>query len=461
MTKKTVSHGMRTFIVVWFGQLISTVGSGLTGFALGVWVYQETGSTTLFAMNMLAYAIPNLVVSPFAGALVDRWDRRKIMIMSDTGAGLATLSVAALLVTGNLEIWHVFVATAVSATFTTFQWPAYSATTTLLVPKEQLGRAGGMVQIGEAVSQLLAPAAAGALFVTTGLQGVVLIDFVTFLIAVGTLLLVRFPQPEPTEEGEQSKGSLLSEAVYGWKYIAARSGLLGLLLIFAAFNFFNSLISPLIAPLILDMASPDVLGYLASIVGVGMLIGTLVMSAWGGPKRRIHGVLFFLFLAGLFTMGFGISSSLTVMAISGFFMMLVMPIISGSSQAIWQSKVAPDVQGRVFSIRRMIAWSIIPIAYVLAGPLNDKIFKPLLVEGGTLANTFVGQVLGVGPSRGTGLLFIVIGLLSGLVALSGYLNPRVRNVEDELPDAMGDSEEESVEQVVEGEASQTAGVPGD
>lgn len=229
MTQKTASHGMRTFVVVWFGQLVSTIGSGLTGFAFGVWVYQETGSTTLFAMNMLAYAIPNLVVAPFAGALVDRWDRRKVMIMSDTGAGLATLFVAALLVTSNLEVWHVFVATAVSATFTTFQWPAYSATTTLLVPKEQLGRAGGMVQIGEAVSQLIAPAAAGGLFITTGLQGVVMIDFVTYLIAVGTLLLVRFPQPETTKEGEESKGSLLSEAVYGWKYIAARSGLLGLL----------------------------------------------------------------------------------------------------------------------------------------------------------------------------------------------------------------------------------------
>jgi len=461
MTQQTVSHGMRTFIVVWFGQLVSTIGSGLTGFALGVWVYQETGSTTLFAMNMLAYAIPNLVVSPFAGALVDRWDRRKIMILSDTGAGLATLSVAALLVTGNLEVWHVFVATAVSASFTTFQWPAYSATTTLLVPKEQLGRAGGMVQIGEAVSQLLAPAAAGALFVTTGLQGVVLIDFVTYLIAVGTLLLVRFPQPETTKEGEESKGSLLSEAVYGWKYIAARSGLLGLLLIFAAFNFLNSLTNPLIAPLILDMTSADVFGYLASIVGVGMLIGTLVMSVWGGPKRRIHGVLFFLFLAGLFTMGFGISSSLIVMAVAGFFLMLVLPVINGSSQAIWQSKVAPDVQGRVFAVRRMIAWSIIPIAYVLAGPLNDKIFKPLLVEGGTLANTFVGQVIGVGPSRGTGLLFIVIGLLSALVALSGYLSPRVSKVEDELPDVITEASTEQAELPMEGDDSKTAAVPGD
>ena len=461
MTLNVTNPGMRTFVVVWFGQLVSTIGSGLTSFALGVWVYQETGSTTLFAMNMLAYAIPNLVVSPFAGALVDRWDRRKVMIMSDTGAGLVTLAVAGLLLTGNLEVWHIFLATAVSATFTTFQWPAYSATTTLLVPKEQLGRAGGMVQIGEAVSQLIAPAAAGALFVTTGLQGVVLIDFVTYLVAVTTLALVRFPEPVSTEEGERGKGSLLSEAVYGWRYIVSRSGLFGLLLIFAAFNFLNSLTNPLIAPLVLDMSSPDILGYLASIVGIGMLVGTLVMSAWGGPKRRIHGVLFFLFLAGLFTVGFGISSSLTVMAISGFFLMLVLPVINGSSQAIWQSKVAPDVQGRVFAVRRMIAWSIMPIAYVLAGPLNDKVFKPLLVEGGTLADTFVGQVLGTGPSRGTGLLFVVIGLLSALVALSGYLNPHVRNVEDELPDAMPEESIEQSDEAMQTEESQTAVVLGD
>jgi len=461
VTLNVTNPGMRTFVVVWFGQLVSTIGSGLTSFALGVWVYQETGSTTLFAMNMLAYAIPNLVVSPFAGALVDRWDRRKVMIMSDTGAGLVTLAVAGLLLTGNLEVWHIFLATAVSATFTTFQWPAYSATTTLLVPKEQLGRAGGMVQIGEAVSQLIAPAAAGALFVTTGLQGVVLIDFVTYLVAVTTLALVRFPEPVSTEEGERGKGSLLSEAVYGWRYIVSRSGLFGLLLIFAAFNFLNSLTNPLIAPLVLDMSSPDILGYLASIVGIGMLVGTLVMSAWGGPKRRIHGVLFFLFLAGLFTVGFGISSSLTVMAISGFFLMLVLPVINGSSQAIWQSKVAPDVQGRVFAVRRMIAWSIMPIAYVLAGPLNDKVFKPLLVEGGTLADTFVGQVLGTGPSRGTGLLFVVIGLLSALVALSGYLNPHVRNVEDELPDAMPEESIEQSDEAMQTEESQTAVVLGD
>jgi MFS family permease len=426
---------MRTFFVIWSGQLVSTIGSGLTGFALGVWIYQETGSVTLFAMNMLAFAIPNLLVSPFAGAMVDRYDRRWVMILSDTGAGLATLSIAILYMTGNLQVWNIILATAFNSAFSTFQWPAYSAVTTLLVPKEQLGRAGGMVQIGEAMSQLLAPAAAGALFVTVGLGGVIVIDFVTYFLAVLTLLVVRVPSPERSEAGKEGQGSIWKEALYGWTYISARAGLLGLLLVFAAFNFVSGLMMPLIMPMILDMTSAAILGYLVSIVGVGMLAGTLVMSAWGGPKRRIHGVLGFLMLSGFFTSMLGISPLIPVMAVAGFFLMFTMPIINGSSQAIWQSKVDPDVQGRVFSVRRMIAWSMTPLAYIVAGPLADRVFKPLLMEGGALADS-IGQLIGVGPGRGTGFMFIVVGALSIVVAALGYLNPHVRNVEDELPDVI-------------------------
>ena len=440
-SKKPITKGMRTFFVIWSGQLVSTIGSGLTGFALGVWIYQETGSVTLFALNLLAFAVPNLLVSPFAGALVDRWDRRWVMIMSDTGAGLATLSIAILYMTGNLEVWNIILATAFNSAFSTFQWPAYSAVTTLLVPKEQLGRAGGMVQIGEAISQLLAPAAAGALFVTIGLGGVIAIDFATYLFAVLTLLVVRVPRPERSKAGEEGQGSIWKEAIFGWTYISARAGLLGLLLIFAAFNFVSGLINPLIMPMVLDMTSPEMLGVLVSIVGIGMLVGTLVMSAWGGPKRRIHGVLGFLMVSGFFTSMLGISPLIPVIAIAGFGLMFTMPIINGSSQAIWQSKVDPDVQGRVFAVRRMIAWSMTPLAYIVAGPLADQVFKPLLVEGGALAES-IGQLIGVGPGRGTGLMFIVVGALSILVAAVGYLNPHVRNVEDELPDVVVPDEDQ-------------------
>jgi MFS family permease len=357
------------------------------------------------------------------------------MILSDTSAGLATLSIAILYMTGNLQVWNIILATAFNSAFSTFQWPAYSAVTTLLVPKEQLGRAGGMVQIGEAMSQLLAPAAAGALFVTVGLGGVIVIDFVTYFLAVLTLLVVRVPSPERSEAGKEGQGSIWKEALYGWTYISARAGLLGLLLVFAAFNFVSGLMMPLIMPMILDMTSAAILGYLVSIVGVGMLAGTLVMSAWGGPKRRIHGVLGFLMLSGFFTSMLGISPLIPVMAVAGFFLMFTMPIINGSSQAIWQSKVDPDVQGRVFSVRRMIAWSMTPLAYIVAGPLADRVFKPLLMEGGALADS-IGQLIGVGPGRGTGFMFIVVGALSIVVAALGYLNPHVRNVEDELPDVI-------------------------
>ncbi len=298
MIERSKPRGMRTFFVIWSGQLVSTLGSGLTSFALGVWIYERTGSTTLFALNMLAFVLPNLLVSPFAGALVDRWDRRRVMILSDTGAGLSTLAIVVLMTLGRLEVWHVILISAWNSAFTTFQWPAYSAATTLLVPKAQLGRAGGMVQIGEAMSQLISPALAGALFVTVGLQGVVVVDFVTYLFAVTTLLLVHIPSPELSQDGLEGRGSIWKEAIYGWRYIAARKGLFGLLTVFAAYNFFSGLFSPLIGPLILDMYSPEVFGYLGSIVGVGMLVGTLLMSAWGGPKRRIHGVLAFLMLGG-------------------------------------------------------------------------------------------------------------------------------------------------------------------
>jgi MFS family permease len=275
---------------------------------------------------------------------------------------------------------------------------------------------------------------------------VIAIDFATYLFAVLTLLIVRLPSPERSEAGEEGKGTIWQEAIYGWTYISARAGLLGLLLVFAAFNFVSGLIFPLIMPMILDMTSVDMLGYLVSIVGLGMLVGTLVMSAWGGPKRRIHGVLGFLMLSGFFTSLLGISPLLPFLAAAGFGLMFTLPIINGSSQAIWQSKVAPDVQGRVFSVRRMIAMSMTPLAYIVAGPLADNIFKPLLVEGGALADS-VGQLIGVGPGRGTGFMFIVIGALSILVAAAGYLSPHVRNVEDELPDAMPTPEESSAEEV--------------
>lgn len=437
MTQSVIQRGFKSFLLIWFGQLISLTGSGLTGFALGVWVYQHTGSVTQFALISLFSTLPGIVFSPVAGALVDRWDRRWAMILSDSGAGLCTLSIALLLLVGRLEVWHIYIAMTFSSTFSAFQWPAYSAATTLLVPKEQLGRASGLVQLSEAVSQIASPLLAGTLVGVIQVQGIILIDFATFLFAVITLLIVRVPKPEITAEGKAGQGSLLREAAYGWTYILARHGLLGILLFFAVTNFTSGIVGVLFTPLVLNFSTPAILGMLLSIGGLGFLAGSLTMSTWGGPKLRVGGILSFSVLQGMALFAAGFPPNVAIIGVAAFLFFFSIPIINGCSQAIWQSKTAPDVQGRVFAVRRMIAWSSLPLAYLISGPLADRVFEPLLAEGGLLANS-VGQVIGVGTGRGIGFLFMVLGAITLLATVASYLYPPLRKVEAELPDAIPD-----------------------
>ncbi len=425
--------GMRVFLIVWAGQFVSLVGTALTGFALSIWVYLETGSATQLSLVLLAAQLPQMLFTPIAGALVDRWDRRWAMILADTGAGVGTLAIALLLFTDNLQIWHLYIALGFSGIFQSFQWPAYSAATSLLVSKEQYGRAAGMVQMAEAVGQVIAPAVAGVLLAFGGLETVILIDVISFVAAVATLLVVRFPKAEVSASGAAAAGSLLSEARFGWTYIKERHGLLALLWYFASVNLVFGFVSVLAFPLILGFADEIAVGNVFSAAGVGMVVGSVAMSIWGGPKRRINGVLGADLILGLALIGFGLRPSLTAVTIGALIGFIAIPIANGSSQALWQSKVEPDVQGRVFAVRRVLAQIAGPVAMLMAGPLADGVFEPLLQEDGALADS-VGGVIGVGPGRGIAFLFIVLGGISLVFTLIAYLYPRLRNLEDELPD---------------------------
>lgn len=425
---------MRTFYIIWFGQLVSTLGSGLTGFALGVWIYEETSSVFLFSTNIFIYAGTSLLVTPFAGALVDRWNRRLVMILSDAGAGLSTLVVFILFSTGRMEIWHIYVLGAFNAAFTAFQFPAHSAATTMIVPKEQLGRAGGMVQISQAISTLVSPILAGALYVSVGLSAIALIDFATFLVAVFTLLIVFIPEPERSEESKAAQGSLMKEVAFGWRYIVQRKGLFYYMLYISALNFVFGMYNPLLTPLLLELGDAQQMGFVFSVFGAGMLIGTLVMSIWGGPKRRMFAILPSAIWTGLCLLALGAQPSLVLVGASGFLMMFALPIFNGNSRAMWQTKVAPDVQGRVFSVRRLIGQFTYPISVLMVGPLVDNVFQPLMDEGGALASS-VGRVIGVGQGRGTALTFIMLGLIYLIATIAAFAHPRIRRLELEIPDA--------------------------
>ncbi len=425
----------RPFLWLWSGQLVSLFGSGLTRFALGVWVYQRTGSVTQFALIAMFAKLPGLLAAPVAGALVDRWDRRRVMLLSDTAAALTTAGLVILWWQGALVTWHIYVFVGIASLLEVFQWPAYTASTTLLVPKRHLGRASGMIAFGHAIARTAAPATAGLVIVTLGLAGVLWIDVTTFLFAALTLLLVRIPRP-PAASGEGTgRGSLWREARYGWDFICHRPGLLGLLIYFAVLNLVIAVVQVLVLPMVLAFAAEALLGLVLAASGGGLVAGSAAMIITGGPRRRIRGILAAGLVSGLALGVAGLRPDAWLIGGALFAMMSCIPIVNACSQAIWQSKVPPGVQGRVFSVRRMIAQLAEPVGYLLAGPLADRLFGPLMAQGGSLAAIF-GPWIGSGPGRGIGLLFLCLAAIQILGTLAMYRQPRVCRVEEELPDTM-------------------------
>ncbi|HEV7919679.1 MAG TPA: MFS transporter [Thermoanaerobaculia bacterium] len=423
----------RAFLWIWIGQLISVIGSRLSTFAVGIWVLQKTGSTTQYAFIFICMAVPALLLAPFAGALVDRWDRRKVMIAADALAAFTVLGLGMLLYLDALELWQIYVAAGLQAVATGFQIPAYMASIPLLVPKEQLARANGMVQTAFAAAQIVGPALAGVLVSTISLYGVLFVDFVTFVAGIIALLVVDVPRPAAGEHEEKAP-ALWQEAAEGFRFVRERGGLLGLLTLFGFTNFLFGIVSILITPMVLSFTNAAGLGMQMSIGGCGLLLGGVLMSAWGGPKRRIHGVLASTVFAGLMLAMHGLRADIWFVSAMGFFFFISLPIMNASQDSIWQTKVPAALQGRCFAIQRVLSEAAMPIGFCIAGPLADRVFEPLLRPGGPLADS-VGRVIGVGPGRGIALIFIVSGLTMALAGLVGYAMRGLRNVETDLADA--------------------------
>jgi MFS transporter, DHA3 family, macrolide efflux protein len=250
MTEAHKIQGMRAFLTVWFGQSVSLLGSGLTTFALGVWVYQRTGSVTKFALIAFFGSLPGLILAPIAGALVDRWDRRRTLILSDCLA--AVMSVVLLILLWDesrnlLQMWHIYLLTAIASVANSLQWPAFAAATTLLVPRQQYGRASGLSQMSFAVVQIVSPILGALMLQWVRMRGILMLDLGTFVIAVFTLVLVRFREPERTPVAGGVR-SLLQESIVGWTYLRERPGLLALLILFAVTNFNNGMLQEPCSP---------------------------------------------------------------------------------------------------------------------------------------------------------------------------------------------------------------------
>jgi MFS family permease len=401
---------MRTFYLLLIAQAVSQVGTHITGFSLSVWMYQETGSITLYGAVLLSSIVPGIVVAPLGGVLTDRWNRRLTMLLAHAAGGVCALALAIAYWTGSLSIQLIVPLLMLKSSFETITTLAFSASTAALVPMDRLDRANGLAQLEDGVAQLASPAMAGMLLPLIGVGGIFVIDLVSFVYAVSVLTWLRMPEVKRAAAATwRSPRAFLGEAMAGLSYLRSQPALIGLAIVVSFVNFGVSAVQFLFAPLVLSFASLRALGFASSLAGAGLIMGSVALSIRGGPRRKASGLLWFMAVQGSVLLLAVAKPSLALATVGAFGVFAMIPFIVGGAQTLWQRTVPLELQGRTFAFRLMLEQTMLTLASVLAGPLSDWVFEPLMAPGGALAGT-LGPILGTGKGRGVALLIAVIGI---------------------------------------------------
>ncbi|NUW45757.1 non-ribosomal peptide synthetase/MFS transporter [Nonomuraea rhodomycinica] len=426
---------LRRFYTVAAGQTASLLGSALTAFALGVWAYQESGRVSDYALVSMLATLPSLLASPLGGAVADRVDRRLVMLACDAVSAVATLAVVILLATGRLEVWQVGIVSGVLSLVTAFHRPAYLAAVAQLVPKPYLMQANAVANVGTGLGMLVAPLAGAALISLVGLHGVVAVDAVTFAAGLVTLLLVRFPDRMFHRLEETFRQAIAG----GWRFLVRRRPLMIMIGFFVVENYLGMLALAVTVPTVESFGDVAGVGVVTAAQGLGAVLGTLVMVFWGGTERRAIGMVGLVSGFGLGIVLIGLRPSVALAAVGGLLSWLFLSILNAHWLSLIQLKVGLELQGRVLATNQMLAVSMTPLAF-LSAPALSGLFGPLLDPGGALDGTVVGDLVGVGPGRGVGLLLAVTGALLVVWGALGLWYRPLRRMEDDLPDAVAGAE---------------------
>ncbi len=398
----------RHFLLLWFGQFVSSFGTALTSFAVGVWVYQQTGSTTKLSFILFSASLPAVLSAPLIGSLIDRYDRRQVLLLSNLGAfaGIGVLTLLFVVKEPGLVV--ICLMLAVVAVFRTAQWATFTALIAFLVPTERLGKANGLVELGRSLSEIGAPILAGFMLTRLEISKILAIDTATYFFAVLILWRLRF-RDVVTKDGPRRK-TLAGEVWEGFRYIWERSGLWTLLILFASVNFIAAVLQVIMTPFVLSMATAQELGLVMGIGSGGMVLGGLAISFWGVPQRKIPWILSLLALQAAMLIVMGIAPGVVLATCCLFVYMTLFLIISGMNVVIWQTQTERSYHGRIFAIRRTIATATVPVAYLLSGPLGDYF-------SGRFAPSLWGGAEVPPEARGLGLLFLLFGGLALLFVL--------------------------------------------
>lgn len=413
------------FLLLWSGQLVSAVGSGLTAFGLGVYLYQQTGQASAMALVTLLAFMPALLLSPVAGVLADRYDRRILMVLGDSLSATGLIYILVCLLHGEAQLWQICVGVTISSVFSSLLDPAYKATVTDLLTEEQYTKASGFVQVAGAAKYLISPALAGFLLIVADVELLLIIDICTFFVTAASTLAVR--RGLDSRKSEQT-GSFMRELQEGWRAVSINKGVLVLVIMTSVMTFFLGFIETLSMPMILAFADSAVLGTLETIIALGMLASSVVIGFLPIRKNFVQILAVSLFCGGLFMAVFGLRENIVLLGISGFLFFATLPFANTSLDYLVRTNIDHSVQGRAWSLIGLVSQLGFVAAYLLSGVLADHVFTPLLMDGGLLADS-VGRITGTGSGRGTGLLIMIAGLLLSMTAVIVYRLKSVKRLE--------------------------------
>jgi len=431
----TAPTSLRTFLIIWVGQTVSVLGSRITTFALNIWVWEATGQATPLSLLVFFTATPPIIASLFSGIIIDRFPRKLLMLLGDTIAGVSSIALLLLLLSNSLAIWHLYLAGAVNGLFAYLHGMSLSASMSMIVPQQHYTRASALESAKGYGSNVLAPALGATLYYAIGLTGILILDLMTFFLAISTLSFVSIPQPQASKSDTANQETLWQQLTFGFRYIFKRPSLLAILIFLLSSNFVGNIGGAIFPAMILARSDDNaaVLASVEALSGIGGLTGAMVLSIWGGFRRRIHGLLLGSIFSRISGVVLGLAQLPWIWSIAGFWQTFFGSFIPSSNQAIWVSKVEPAVQGRVFTSRYLIAQLASPIGVAIAGPLADYVFEPAMQANGMLAGIF-GSVFGTGEGSGMALQFTLVFLLGSAIGLVGYFFPVLRDVEKIVPD---------------------------
>lgn len=417
-----INTSFKRFLIVWIGQLISTIGIGLTAFSLGVYAFEKTHTATSVALVTLFAFLPSIVLRPIGGVLADRFDRRAMMILGDLGSAAGLTFILTMMLTGKVELWHIYAGVAFSSVFAAIQSPAYKASATDLLSEEDYSKGSGLVQLAESSKFLLSPILAGFLLRVTSINTIVIINIFTYVIAILAVLVIK-KRLQAAHSGA-ADSHWLQDLIEGWHAIRSNKGVLLLVMIISLVTFYLGFLETLIGPMVLSFANAATLGAFQSVSAIGMLVSSLVIGVFSVSRKYARMLVAGLVLAGISLSLLGLSTNIYFIIAAGFLFLGALPFVNTSADVLVRMNIANDKQGRVWGIIGILSQLGFVVAYGVAGLLADRVFNPLLLDDGLLAPT-VGAIIGTGQGRGIGFLFIIAGIL---VVITAVIAARLQSI---------------------------------